>query len=161
MNRLAGIFLVFLLVGGFVLYRRGVLNTKSERDATAADTRKCVAHLQAIELSIAATLMDNENIDIATAISEIAKKNRYAFFRCQSSANDWVRINPDVQKWQHGNKSTNEVSLYCPHPGRRDVWNARNFAGDDIILSNRLAWLPVPVWELEQKSKLNASRSAR
>jgi len=25
MNRLAGIFLVFLLVGGFVLYRRGVL----------------------------------------------------------------------------------------------------------------------------------------
>jgi len=54
-------------------------NTKSERDATAADTRKCVAHLQAIELSIAATLMDNENIDIATAISEIAKKNGYAF----------------------------------------------------------------------------------
>jgi len=80
MNRLAGIFLVFLLVGGFVLYRRGVLNTKGERDATAADTRKCVAHLRAIELSIAATLMDNENIDIATAISEIAKKKRIRFF---------------------------------------------------------------------------------
>ncbi len=151
MNRLLGVFVLILLIGGFILYRQGVLNTFGKGGANGADTRKCVAHLRAIEGSIVATLLQNEKLDIVTAISDIGQKEGYSFFRCQPFTNDWVAINPDGYRWEHGNKFSNEVSLYCPQPGEINVWKARNFAGDDIILSNRPPWLPVAVWELEKK----------
>src|SRR5437879_4423331 len=89
--------LVVLVLAALYL---GGPRARMQQEKKEADTRLCITQLRRIGGDIDEALLRETNIDLATAVSKIARREGYALLR-YPEASDWVSINPDIALWRN------------------------------------------------------------